>query len=126
MGTTAGGPGGSVRPEARARSQQRALRGELVHLTGASGSVKVKRAGSFAWEPVGSEGLTVNADDQVSIAKGARVTLNSQNAGARTITGSKGQVLTAAAPRQRLRALPDRTKIAVGMVRPDRGALSRR
>jgi len=86
----------------------------------------VKRAGSFEWEPVGADGVTVNADDQVSVAKGARVTLNSMKGGSRTISGSRGQVLENAAPRQKLKPLKDRTKIAVGMVRPDRGALKRR
>ncbi len=92
---------GSVRPQAAANAKTRELRGELVHLTGATGRVKVKRAGQFNWEPVGPSGLTVNADDQIAVPKGGRVTVTSSMQGTKTISGTKGAVLGPASFRKR-------------------------
>ncbi len=94
-------PSGSVKPRAEAAAKTRELRGELVHLTGASGRVRVKRAGSFEWESVGSGGLTVNADDQIAVPRGGRVTITSKLQGTKTISGAKGAILSQASHKPR-------------------------
>ena len=113
MGTTAEAPAGNVRPVARKRAQTRELRGDLVHLTGAKGVVKVRRAGSFAWETVGPEGLTVNAADTVTTSGKGRVTLTDKQ-GMRVMGG--GSTGAAAPPKVK------RSKVKIprvsGMVLP--------
>jgi len=93
MGTTPPVKSGSVRGEARANAARRERFGDLVHLTGIKGRVKVKRAGQFAEEVVGSEGTTLNADDQIIVTKGASVSLTSDRGGTRTLSGGGGQIL---------------------------------
>ncbi len=67
MGTTAGPPGGSVRPEARARSQ----RGSgTVRVTGAG---EFKMPGTFVWTDIPTDGADVPVGAQVKTHKGRAV-----------------------------------------------------
>ena len=115
MGTTPPVPSGSVKPAARARAARREEAGELVHLTGAEGRVKVRRKGSFEWEDVGPEGLTVNAEDTITVPAGGRVTLTDKS-GSR-IRGSESTGAAAQRPR---RKPPSTMRLPGGLVRPAR------
>lgn len=89
-------PTESVRPQAQANKKTREVKGELVHLTKVKGTVRVRRAGSFAWETVGEGGATVNASDEISVGKGGSVVRTSQTGGTSTISGATGQRLAQA------------------------------
>lgn len=104
-----------TRAEAVTRARERARKGELVHLSDPTGSVRVQLPGSFAWQKVGKEGLTMHAgppgggargfelSGKVSVAPGGQVTARSKSRGEQVISGKSGQVLlglSASQPRE--------------------------
>ena len=91
-----------TRAEARTRARQRAVKGELVHLSSPSGSVRVQREGRtlgssvLKHETVPPEGMTVHAGrglgSLVSVQPGGSITITSKSRGRERVTAEEGPV----------------------------------